>query len=59
MTGDPRKSVRLHLEEKRSKPFVMRMLDKAAFTVGVSEVNAGINRVHCTKSGRPSCANQE
>ncbi|CAN0155360.1 unnamed protein product, partial [Hapterophycus canaliculatus] len=35
VTGDPRKSVRLHLEEKRSKPFVMRMLDKAAFTVGV------------------------
>ncbi|CAM9578418.1 unnamed protein product, partial [Ectocarpus fasciculatus] len=35
VTGDPLKSVRLHLEEKRSKPFVMRMLDKAAFTVGV------------------------
>eukprot|EP00752_Nemacystus_decipiens_P006459 g5817.t1 len=35
VTGDPQKSVRLHLEEKRSKPFVMRMLDKAAFTVGV------------------------
>ncbi|CAB1111367.1 unnamed protein product [Ectocarpus sp. CCAP 1310/34] len=35
VTGDPLKSVRLHLEEKRSKPFAMRMLDKAAFTVGV------------------------
>lgn len=35
VTGDERKSLRLHLEEKRSKPPVMRMMDKAAFTVGV------------------------
>lgn len=35
VTGDPSKSLRLHLEEKRSKPFMMRMMDKAAFTVGV------------------------
>ena len=38
VTGDPSKSLRLHLEEKRSKPFMMRMMDKAAFTVGVSLV---------------------
>ena len=37
VTGDPRKSVRLHLEEKRIRPFMMRMMDKAAFTVGVRD----------------------
>lgn len=50
MTGDPSKSLRLHLEEKRSKPPVMRMMDKAAFTVGVSLKTAESGRK--IRSGR-------